>query len=490
MPDTTGEGAAREGAAREGAAREGPAREGGAREGGAAGGPGPQFAPGPGGPLPFVADLLLADHHCHGVIRRDVDRRGFEALLTEAGDAYGRLPGRAPGHVTLFDSQAGLAVRRWCPPVLGLPAHAEPDAYLQRRADLGAAEVSRLFLRAAGLGALCVDTGFEPEPLTSPAEMGAMAGAPAWEIVRLEQVAESVAAAGAGPSGFADAFRQALAVRARHAAGVKTVAAYRAGLDLGAARPTEAEVAAAAARWLGPAAGSAAAASASSVTISAHSASSSVSATSSASAVSSARTAPGEASGAPPPGGAAGRAGPAGGARRLADPVLHRFLIWCGADLGLPVQVHVGYGDRDVDLNRCNPLLLTPLLRALEPAGTPVMLLHNYPYHREAGYLAQVLPHVYVDLGLATHNLGQRAGAVIAETLELVPFGKFLYSSDGFGLPELHYLGAVLFRRAVSRFLRAGLDDGAWTEADAARIARLAGHENAARVYRLASRAR
>ena len=75
-------------------------------------------------------------------------------------------------------------------------------------------------------------------------------------------------------------------------------------------------------------------------------------------------------------------------------------------DLRLPVQFHVGYGDSDVDLDRCNPLLLTPLLRAIQPTGVPVMLLHNYPYQREAGYLAQVFPHVYVDAGLATHNVG------------------------------------------------------------------------------------
>ena len=121
--------------------------------------------------------------------------------------------------------------------------------------------------------------------------------------------------------------------------------------------------------------------------------------------------------------------------------MLHRFFIWCGADLGLPIQFHVGYGDRDIDLHRCNPLLLTGLLRALEPTGVPVMLLHNYPYHREAGYLAQVFPLVYADLGLATHNVGARATALLGEALELVPLRKFLFSSDAFGLPELYYLG-------------------------------------------------
>ena len=143
---------------------------------------------------------------------------------------------------------------------------------------------------------------------------------------------------------------------------------------------------------------------------------------------------------------------------------MQRFLIWCGVDLRLPVQFHVGYGDSDVDLHRCNPLLLTPLLRAIQPTGVPVMLLHNYPYHREAGYLAQVFPHVYVDAGLATHNLGARAPALLAEALELAPFGKFLYSSDAFGLPELFYLGAALFRSALSSFLRTGLNEDLYTE--------------------------
>ena len=114
------------------------------------------------------------------------------------------------------------------------------------------------------------------------------------------------------------------------------------------------------------------------------------------------------------------------------------------ADLGLPIQFHVGYGDSDVDLHRCNPLLLTGLLRAIEPAGVPVMLLHNYPFHREAGTWPRCSRHVYVDAGLATHNLGGGSPALIAEALELAPFGKFLYSSDAFGLPELYYLGAAL----------------------------------------------
>ena len=374
--------------------------------------------------LGCVADQLLVDHHCHGVLGRDADQVTLESMLTEGAG----WPGGS-----VFDSGAGFAFRRVCPPVLGLPAHIELSDYVTRRAELGATEVSKRFLAAAGLSYVCVDTGFTPEPVTSPAELGGLAGATAGEIVRLERVAEDVVAAGVGAGGFADAVRSALATRTAAAGvvAVKSIAAYRTGLDLSPDRPTDTEVSAAAGRWLA--------------------------------------------------------AGAVTRRPRIADETLQRFLIWSGVDLRLPVQFHVGYGDSDVDLHRCNPLLLTPLLRAIQPTGVPVMLLHNYPYHREAGYLAQVFPHVYVDVGLATHNLGARASALLAEALELAPYGKFLYSSDAFGLPELYYLSAALFRRALSDFLRAGLEEDLYSERTVVRLTRMLCADNAKRAYLLAS---
>jgi uncharacterized protein len=346
----------------------------------------------------------LVDHHCHGVLLRGADEATLAALLTEGGP----FPGGS-----VFDSGTGFAFRRLCPPVLGLHADASITEYVRQRAGLGTHQVTGKFLQAAGLSALCVDTGYTPEPITSPKELGKLAGAQAHEIVRLERVAEDVGASGVTAAGFAEAVRTELAARTRHAVGVKSIAAYRTGLDLRPERPAEAQVANAAGRYLSQ------------------------------------------------PG-------------RIADETLQRFLIWCGNDLGLPVQFHCGYGDSDIDLHRCNPLLLTPLIRQLE---VPVMLLHNYPYHREAGYLAQVFPHVYFDVGLATHNLGGRSEALVAEALELAPYGKFLYSSDAFGLPELYYLGARLFRQALA--------DALEDVTDKDRITQLICAGNARRVYRL-----
>ena len=113
------------------------------------------------------------------------------------------------------------------------------------------------------------------------------------------------------------------------------------------------------------------------------------------------------------------------------------------------------------------------------------MLLHCYPYHRHAGALAALFPHVYMDVGEALNHVGARSAAVLAEAMELTPFHKMLYSSDAFGLPELHYLGAAGFRRDLARVTGAFVADGAWSAADAERVADLVGAANARRVYRL-----
>jgi predicted TIM-barrel fold metal-dependent hydrolase len=165
--------------------------------------------------------------------------------------------------------------------------------------------------------------------------------------------------------------------------------------------------------------------------------------------------------------------------------VLLREVLWAGVDRGLPLQVHTGFGDPDLRLDRCDPARMTDFLRAVRGRDVAVLLLHCYPYHRQAGYLAQAFPHVYLDVGLAVNFVGARAAAVVAESLELAPFHKVLYSSDAFGLPELHHLGAVLFRRALDEVAGAWVEAGLWSAPDARRVATLIGAGNAGRVYGL-----
>ncbi|MDP9239138.1 MAG: amidohydrolase family protein [Actinomycetota bacterium] len=371
-----------------------------------------------------TSTLELIDHHCHGVVRGDLEPAAFEALLSEGG--------AAPAGTSNFDTPAGLAVRRHCAPVLDLEPHAPAEAYLARRAELGTEEVTHRLMAAALTRLFLVDAGFRGRELLSPAELGAAAGGRAREIVRLESVAESLAAGdGIDAGGFADCYANALgtAVLTTRAVGVKSVAAYRIGLDFDPAAPARQEVKVAADRWL--------------------------------------------------------ERGPGAHGWRLDDPVLIRALLWSAVEVGLPIQFHTGFGDRDLTLHRANPLLLTDFIRAV-PERLPIMLLHCYPYHREAGYLAAAYPQVYVDVGLALNFVGpSRAGAVLAEALELTPFAKMLYSSDAFGLPELYHLSAVVFRRTLSRLLDDRVQAGEWSATDAARIAHMIGSGNAERAYAL-----
>jgi uncharacterized protein len=367
-----------------------------------------------------VALVNLIDHHVHGVVTTELDRAGFEGLLSEGERG-----------VDMFDTQLGFAVRRWCAPVLDLEPSAPADEYVRRRAELGVDEVNRRLLTAAGVTAWLVDTGFQSDLVTTPEQLAAASGTPARHVIRLEVVAEQVCRRGTTATLFADAFADALAdATAMHqAVGYKTVVAYRFGFDFDAARPSAPEVTDAAGRLLG--------------------------------------------------------AIEQDSAARVEDPVMLRYLIWTAIDTGLPLQFHVGFGDTDVRLHRSNPSLLHDFLLATQPIGTPIMLLHCYPFQREAGYLANVFPHVYMDLGAILNHVGARSAAVLAEALELTPFHKMLYSSDAFGLPELHYLGAIGFRRDLARVTDGFVAEGAWARADVDRISNLIGSDNAARVYRL-----
>ncbi|GAA3822188.1 hypothetical protein GCM10023083_64390 [Streptomyces phyllanthi] len=232
-------------------------------------------------------------------------------------------------------------------------------------------------------------------------------------------------ARGVEPGEYAAAFLAAAreAVERPGVVAAKSVAAYRTGFDLDPSRPSDADVTEAAARW---------------------------------------------------------QAG-----TRLDDPVLVRHLLWTAVDLGLPLQLHVGFGDSDIRMHRSDPTHLTDWLHLV--SGTvPVLLLHCWPYQRQAAYLAAVFEQVYLDVGLTLHHVGPaRARAVLEEALEITPFRKLLHSSDAYGVAEFYQLGALSFRQGLADLLQSRVDADELSLPDALRIARWTGRENACRVYGL-----
>jgi predicted TIM-barrel fold metal-dependent hydrolase len=350
--------------------------------------------------------LSLVDHHVHGVARGELDRAALEAMITESFDP-------AASGTTWFDSPVGFAIRRHCAPVLDLAPHTGPDEYVRRRRELGAAEVNRRLLAASGVTHLLIDTGHRSDEITDVAETAAIAGQRADEVVRLEPVAEDLAAQGVGAGEFADAFATRLAATASAAVGLKSVVAYRFGLDFDPDRPSRSEVTAAAERWL--------------------------------------------------------RAGPAGERWRLDDPVLLRELIWTGLDLGLPLQFHVGYGDPDADLRTAAPLELRAVFEERAYRSMPVVLLHNcWPYVREGAYLASVYGNAWLDLSYGIPFLSTaEMRSMTRAALGVAPVSKLMYSSDGGRVPEIHWLSAHDGRALLGEALGELVDDGDLDEREA-----------------------
>ena len=278
-------------------------------------------------------------------------------------------------------------------------------AVYERRLDTDPAEYASSMLRATGTELMLVDEGFPAARVgTTWRELGDLAGCTARPIMRIEQVAETL-----GPASL-DAVGEAVAGARRHGyVALKTIAAYRGGLDLDALTEP-------------------------------------------------ART------------------------DRLEGVALRDVLIAsleANEDTAdpLPVQVHTGFGDSDLLLPAARPGHLKPLIERF--SNTTFVLLHCYPFIREAGWLAHVYGNVYFDLSLTIPHVSRPAVA-LAEALELAPVSKLLYASDAARTPELYLLAATWWRDALGEVLPALLPGEASGSA-----ARMIMRENALRVYRL-----
>jgi len=308
-------------------------------------------------------------------------------------------------------------------------AHCAPVLGLPRHADAETYWERRNELAGEELARLFLSSANVSDWLVDTGFAGGVAdldGLAGLSVGRVHEIVrlESVAEEAArAPGDYAEAFEAILRERTKTAVATKTILAYRGGFAGDLFEPSAAEVADAASRWRDS------------------------------------------------------------GGMKLTDRVLLRFGLYQALRLGKPLQFHVGFGDRDCDLHTTNPLFLLDFLRA--SGQTPIMLLHCYPYEREAGYLAQAFNNVYLDGGLAINYLGARSTAFIARLLEMAPFRKILYSSDGFGPPELHYLGARLWRNGIRDVVQAFVDADEWSQADAIRVVGLITHGNARRLYRL-----
>jgi predicted TIM-barrel fold metal-dependent hydrolase len=174
-----------------------------------------------------------------------------------------------------------------------------------------------------------------------------------------------------------------------------------------------------------------------------------------------------------------------GSMKQLRDHLLCRALDLC-MEHDVPMQIHTGMGDFEVNLVLCRPAYLMDLLRFPAYRGCRVLLVHSgYPYHREAAYMANVLPRVWCDLSEGIPFAGNAAWDILRGVLAMAPLTKICYGSDGYKVPEILYSSAKLGKQAVASVLDELVADGMLTQGDAQAAAGLILSGNARELYRV-----
>jgi predicted TIM-barrel fold metal-dependent hydrolase len=337
----------------------------------------------------------VVDNHCHGILRSQNfdDLVSWRRAFTESAD-----PGMPREHVasTAFYQRLirTLAAFFDCEP--------EEETVFAARAEMDATELTSELLRAANVEILLIDTGYPPpREVLLGNELAGLAGCRTEPMLRLETLMERLLSEHGSLGEVKEALAAALDdVRGQGYVALKSIVAYRTGLNVREWRGEDAE---ASFREFKLAAGE-------------------------------------------------------GSARLAHKPLLDTLLHLAFAEAArqeVPVQFHVGYGDADADLLLGNPLHLRAVLERPEYRSMPVVLLHEcYPYTREGGYLAAVYENVYLDLSYGIPLLGYGEMLTFTrEALSVAPISKLLYSSDGIGVPELHWMSAIDGRHVLGQAL-------------------------------------
>lgn len=360
-----------------------------------------------------VQSTALVDNHAHAVqpLPDDLTPEVFAGYFTEG-------PGTEHARNTVY-YRVGLALLRD-----RLDGDSEAELIAQR-SSVDLESYSRELMADANISHILQDTGL-PKGV-GPEDFAPYTDADIRPILRIENVAEELIDAGATFSEFEADFQERLEDALRHDhVGLKSIVAYRSGLDIGG--PGRSDAAKAYVQvcedWKG----------------------------------------------------------------RLDHPTLLDYCANIGAKIAaeydVPMQFHSGFGDPDAHPIFVDPGHMYDFLKNYP--DTDVVLLHaSYPYTRKAAYIVSVLENAYLDLGMTIPFVQHGGAALLRRALELAPTTKLLYSSDGFVVPEWYYLAANRMRTDLADVLSDLVADGFLNEPYAEKVATNILRENAIRLYNL-----
>jgi hypothetical protein len=371
-----------------------------------------------------LAPIPIVDNHCHSLLRdQPADDAAFRIHLTES--YFPEIAETDVPHSLFYQwtirELAGL-----------LGCESTPGAVHAARRARGLAWLTREVVERGNFKTWLIDTGYGADTTFDLDALRTLAPCRIEEIIRLEPLIEQLILDSTDFPGFLDAYRASISdLRARAIVGLKSVIAYRTGLQLEAVDASTAAVAFAEVR----------------------------------------ETARRD-----------------GTLRIASKPLLDHLIVIAveeSARQGVPIQFHTGLGDPDLDLTKVDPAALR-LIFSDRFRAAPIILLHTgYPYVRSLAYLAAMFPNVYADMGEAILFAAGEATQITRELLGLAPASKILFSTDASLVPELYWVGARLGRRALGRVLDEHIADGAIDERTALDWAERILWRNSERVYGL-----
>jgi predicted TIM-barrel fold metal-dependent hydrolase len=375
-----------------------------------------------------LTPIPLVDNHCHGIYNnyKGTDVSAWRQLFTESKD-----PGLQHAHVatTLFYHRLirAMAVLFACEP--------KEEVVLAARQTLDNQSLIQRCLQDARFEALCIDKGYPPQSQVVPdSELSTLAGCRIAPMLRVELVMQDLIAELNTLDEVVEKLKAQLQdVRAQGYVALKSIAAYRTGLAIQTWSDEDVASAFAAARKEVQEQGS--------VRL---------------------------------------------GYKPLLDTLLH-VVFAEAARQELPIQFHTGYGDADADMLLANPLHLRAVFERKEYRAMPIVLLHeSYPYTRQGAYLAAIYGNAYLDLSYGIPFLGYSEMLEFTRAaFDVAPYSKLLYSSDGIGIPEIHWLSAHNGRRIIGQVLWERVSNGELDMADAEQAGSAVLRDNALKLYRL-----
>lgn len=174
---------------------------------------------------------------------------------------------------------------------------------------------------------------------------------------------------------------------------------------------------------------------------------------------------------------------------RLTCPIVIDFVFKEGLDAArihdIPIQIHCGFGDTDVDIVKANPSLLRSVFHAY-PDVKLVLLHAAWPYVHEAAFLSSTYPSVYVDISLVVPLLSVRGMFKAIDSLfDIAPINKILYGSDAHSCPDVFYLAALWGRKVITAITTASILTGDLTVDEAKTAIRSILADNSLNLYKL-----